>query len=188
MPQIETARLHLRMFTIDDLDDYYAAIRSDPDVMRYLPGRQAQSRERTEQVIRFFIDYWQDHPFGAFAVMHRVDNRLIGQVGLQYIPGQSEVELFYAYAKPYWGQGIAFEAGRACLRYGFETIGLERIYAMFIPGNIGSERVMMKLGMTSQGMRAAYDTELPSYAIAREAFDPGDAPYRLIPDSPALPA
>jgi RimJ/RimL family protein N-acetyltransferase len=57
MPEIETARLRLRPFTLDDLDDYYTAIRSDPDVMRFLPGGQPQPRERAEQVIRFFIDY-----------------------------------------------------------------------------------------------------------------------------------
>jgi ribosomal-protein-alanine N-acetyltransferase len=184
MPIIETARLRLRLFTPDDLDDYYATIRSDPDVMRYLPSGKPQPREYAEQVIQRFIVYWQTHPFGAFAVTLKADGQLIGQCGLQLIPNQTDVELFYALAKWAWGKGIAPEAAHACLRYGFETAGLERIFAMFVPGNVGSERVMIKLGMTSQGMRAAYDTELPCYAIARSEFRPGDAMYHLITDTP----
>jgi RimJ/RimL family protein N-acetyltransferase len=183
MPEIETARLRLRLFTMDDVDDYYAAIRSDPDVMRFLPGGQPQPREQAETVLYYFIHYWQDHDFGAFAIIHKADRKLIGQCGLQIIPGQTDVELFYALAKPYWGQGFASEAGHACLRYGFETVGLARIFALFVPGNVGSERVMLKFGMTSQGLRPAYDTALPCYAITRDEFRPGDAPYHLITDT-----
>jgi RimJ/RimL family protein N-acetyltransferase len=182
MPEIDTARLRLRPFTLDDLDEYYTAIRSDPDVMRFLPGGQPQPRERAKQVIRFFIDYWRDHDFGAFAIVDRADDRLIGQCGLQIIPGQTDVELFYALAKPYWGKGYASEAGRACLRYGFESAGLDRIFAMFVPGNTASERVMIKLGMKSVGLRPAYESALPCYAITRDEFQPGDAPYRLLVD------
>jgi RimJ/RimL family protein N-acetyltransferase len=69
------------------------------------------------------------------------------------------------------------------LRYGFETVGLDRIFAMFVPGNTASERVMIKLGMKSAGLRAAYDTQLPAYVMARNEFQPGDAPYRLIIDA-----
>ena len=180
MPEIETARLRLRPFTPDDLDEYYAAIRSDPDVMRYLPGGQPQPRERVEQVIRFFIDYWRDHNHGGFAIIHRAEGKLIGQCGLQIIPGQTDVELFYALAKPYWGRGYAAEAGHACLRFGFESAGLDRIFAMFVPDNTASERVMIKLGMKPVGLYAAYNTNLPCYAIARDDFQPGAAPYRLI--------
>ena len=101
------------MFTPDDLDDYYATIRSDPDVMRYLPSGQPQPREYAEQVIQRFIAYWQTHPFGAFAVTLKADGQLIGQCGLQFIPDQTEVELFYALAKWAWGKGFAPEAGRS---------------------------------------------------------------------------
>jgi RimJ/RimL family protein N-acetyltransferase len=180
MPEIETARLRLRPFTLDDLDDYYTAIRCDPDVMRYLPGGQPQSRERAKQVLSFFIDYWRVHDYGGFAAVHQADGRLIGQCGLQIIPGQTDVELFYALARPYWGQGYASEAGRACLRYGFETAGLDRIFAMFVPGNTASEHVMIKLGMKPAGMYTAYDASLPCYAITRDEFQHGDAPYRLV--------
>lgn len=179
MPHIETDRLLLRPFTLDDVDTYHAAIRSDPDVMRYLPGGQPQSREQAEQAVQRFIAGWQASGFGGFAVIRKVDGALIGQSGLSPLPGTDMVEVFYALAKAAWGQGYAPEAARAVLRFGFEQVGLARIVAVFVPENIGSERVMIKLGMAHQGMIAAYDTELPCYAITREAFDYGGGVYRV---------
>ena len=53
-----------------------------------------------------------------------------------------EIELTYALAKADWGKGIAIEAARASVRFGFVTIRLERVFACALPENIGSRRVM----------------------------------------------
>jgi RimJ/RimL family protein N-acetyltransferase len=179
MPDIETARLRLRPFTPRDADAYYLAVMCDPDVRRYLPGGQPLPRERAELIMGRFQDHWDQHGFGGWAVIHRADDLLIGQCGLQYIPGMTEVEVFYALAKAFWGQGLAPEAAHAALRYGFETLHLDRIVAIFMPGNQASERVMIKIGMTYQGIKHVYETDLPFYAITRAEFRPGDAPYLL---------
>lgn len=179
MPKIETERLLLRPFTLDDVDAYHAAIRSDPNVMRYLPGGKPQPREKTEQVIRQFIAMWETSGFGGFAVVHKADDTLIGQAGLSELSGTDKIELFYAFAKPYWGQGLALEAARAVLRFGFEQCSLEEIVAVFVPENAGSERVMIKAGMISQGVIAAYDTELPCYSVTRADFNYDDGTYRF---------
>jgi len=123
MPTLLTARLRLRPFTLDDIDAYHTTIRSDPDVMRYMPGGLPQPRDVSERVIRFFIDYWQHHPFGAWAIVHATSGDLIGQVGLQQMPDRPEVELFYALAKTHWRQGFAPEAARAALRDRFGITG-----------------------------------------------------------------
>ncbi len=57
----------------------------------------------------------------------------------------------YCYRKDYWGNGYATEAAAAMLRYGFETLGLHRIYSTADERNVGSWRVMEKLKMTRQG-------------------------------------
>lgn len=46
-----------------------------------------------------------------------------------------------------WGFGYATEGGAACLRHGFEQLGLERIYSFTAVHNVRSERVMQKIGM-----------------------------------------
>ncbi len=182
MPVIETARLRLRDFTLNDADDYYQAIMCDPDVRRYLPGGHPLPRDHAESILRFFIEYWDTHHMGGLAIIHKAENRLIGQCGLQVVPGtEDEVEVYYALAKACWGQGIAPEAAHACLRYGFESLNLDRIVALFMPENKASERVMVKIGMTYQGVRLAYGTELPWYAITRSEFNVGDTPYTLMP-------
>ena len=108
MPTIETARLRLRLFTLDDTDAYYQAIMRDPDVQRFLPSGQPQPRDHAESTLRFFIDYWGAHQMGGFAIIQQADDTLIGQCGLQYIPGaEDEVEVYYALAKAYWSQGTS---------------------------------------------------------------------------------
>lgn len=178
---IETTRLRLRPFTLEDADAYYDAVMWDPDVRRYLPGRQPLPRERAESILQRHIDHWAQHNMCGRAMILRAGDQLIGHCGLQYIPSQPDVEIFYALAKDFWGQGLASEAAHAALRYGFEVLELERIYAMFVPGNTASERVMIKIGMTYQGLRHAYDTDLPCYAIRREEFRSGSAYYQVSP-------
>jgi ribosomal-protein-alanine N-acetyltransferase len=177
MAEIETARLRLRPFTLDDIDSYYRAVVSDPDVMRYLPGRVPRPYERTEPMIRFYMEHQAQHGFAFWAVIHQAEDRLIGHAGLQYIPNTPEIEVGYALASAYWGQGLAPEAAHAALRYGFETLGLDRIVAVAVPENAASQRVMLKIGMRYEKIAQVYGTDLPCYAIERDAFQPGDAPY-----------
>lgn len=181
MHLIDTARLRLRPFTPDDLDAYYTTILSDPDVMHCLPGGVPRPREAGAAAIEHYLASYREHGFGLWAVERRPGGEFIGQAGLMFTPGITPptVEVAYGFGKPYWGQGYATEAARACLRYGFEQLGLERIIAVFVPGNTASEQVMRKLGMASQGMIAAYGTHLPGYAITWAEFDPGDAPYTV---------
>jgi RimJ/RimL family protein N-acetyltransferase len=183
MPTIDTARLRLRPFSPDDAPAYHAAVLSDADVMRYLPTGEPLPAAHTGPVLDRIRDHWEQYSYGLWAVIHRADDRLIGHCGLHMLPEGTDVEVAYALAKAYWGQGLAAEAARASLRYGFETLGLERIIAVAMPANTPSLRVMEKIGMAYQGVIPAYGTELPGYALARAAFQPGDAPYTLRDDA-----
>ncbi len=180
MFSVETARLLLRPFTLDDADAYYEAVFCDPDVMRYLPGGEPRPRERVEGTIRWDVDHWEQHGFGLWAVIHKADNKLIGHCGLQVIPDSTEVEVAYALAKSYWGGGLASEGAHASLRFGFEELGLDRIVAVAVAENTASRRVMGKIGMIYEKIAQVYGTELPYYAISREQFQPGDAVYKVI--------
>ncbi len=84
--------------------------------------------------------------------MYKPEDRYIGRCGLypqrdddgQVVAG--EAVLAYYLARPYWGRGLATEAGRAFVRYGFETLGLSRIIAGMNVLNLASIRVAEKLG------------------------------------------
>jgi RimJ/RimL family protein N-acetyltransferase len=176
---VETARLRLRDFSLNDIDVYYEAIISDGDVMRYLPPREACPKDVAERFIRHFRDHWQKRGFGMWAVIHKADDKLIGHCGLNTIPDSTEIEVAYALAKPYWGQGLASEGAHASLRYGFERVGLDRIVAVAIAENTASRKVMTKIGMTYEGVKPVYGSELPYYVMTRAQFQPGDAAYTV---------
>jgi len=175
---IQTKRLNLRGFAPDDLDRL-AEILSDPQVMRYMPGGQPLSRERSNRHLQSILSHWEQHGFGWWAVIHRADDRLIGWCGLTYLPEVDETEVAYLLDRPYWGQGFATEGAHASLRYGFEERNLERIIALAHLENGASQRVMQKIGMTYEDQLHLWGLDLAQYAINRDAFQPGEATYTL---------
>lgn len=170
MPQIETSRLRLRMFTPDDLDDLERLF-SDPEVMLYLgvEAGKTLSREETEEALSSFIQGWHQRGFGRWAVILKETKRFIGLCGLKLLEGQPE--LIYVLEKQYWGKGLATEAARAALRYGFEEVKLERIIAVTRPENVASQRVMQRLGMKWEGEGRYYGVEGVGYSITEEEFE-----------------
>jgi ribosomal-protein-alanine N-acetyltransferase len=182
MLAIETARARMRPFRIDDAADAHRVLFGDAEVMRYMPGGTPRPPERVLAALEQFV-FWQAlHGFSLWAVEERSSGEFMGQCGLVYLEGHPEIELAYALGRAYWGRGLASELAGAALRCGFETHRLSRVLAFAIPENRASTRVMEKVGMVYQGITTAYHggTALAMYRIEREAFKPGDAPYRLI--------
>lgn len=149
MSGVETERLWLRSWSPADLDDL-AAIFAEPEVWRHPFGR-GLSRDESEQFLNRQLEHWKANGFGVWAAVLRDTGRLIGYMGLsipswlpQVLPA---VEVGWRLHPDYWGRGLATEGGRASLRYGFETLELDRIISVYAPGNVASARVMEKLGM-----------------------------------------
>lgn len=171
IPTLETERLRLRRFMPDDLEAYHAAIAADADVMRYLPGGIPRPIEQTRETIRQFERCWQARGYGGFAVIHKAADQIIGQAGLWPAPmsdgSAPEVEVFYALAKAYWGQGLASEAARAVIADGFTRMGLARIVAVAYPANEASQRVLTKIGMQAEGLcDRYYSTEMACFSLS----------------------
>ena len=75
-------------------------------------------------------------------------SRLIGHGGLNYVPEFAETEVLWALHPDAWGKGYATEMARAALAYGFDTLGLNLIFAITLPDNHASQAVMKRLGLT----------------------------------------
>jgi ribosomal-protein-alanine N-acetyltransferase len=166
---MEADRFTMRGFVPNDLDRL-AEILGDPDVMRYMPGGQPLSRERAEANLSFIFQHWEQHSYGWWAVDFKADTQLIGWCGLTYVKELTQVEVAYLFDKPYWGQGIATEAARASLRYGFDVLTLDHIIALAHTENIASQRVMQKNGMVYEEKLHLWGLDLVKYAITRGAF------------------
>ena len=87
----------------------------------------------------------------SFAIVRILDNELLGAISLGIMPEHKRAELGYWMGKPYWGQGYTTEAASRLLKFGFEKLELNRIYAFAIFTNPASTRVMQKIGMTYEG-------------------------------------
>ncbi|MBZ0301146.1 MAG: GNAT family N-acetyltransferase [Anaerolineae bacterium] len=181
MHTIETARLIIRPFVDDDLDAYHQQVYSDPEVTRYLPGGRPRSRQETADILNYFMDHERLCDFSIAAVLDKSTGELIGHCGLHQFDS-GDVEIGYSFARARWGQGYAPEAGRAILRYGFESLNLNAIIALAMPPNLASQRVMQKIGMHQEGITTLYyQTELVLYRLARADFQPDSRLYRVIP-------
>ncbi|MEG4813399.1 GNAT family N-acetyltransferase [Microcoleus sp. K5-D4] len=168
MHEIETARLYLRQFTPEDLDELYR-IYSDAEVMKYLRG--VKTREETQIAIHTMLKCWAENNFGMWALVHKIDRKLIGRCGLVFLDQTPEVELGYAIDKVYWNQGLVTEASLASLNYGFQILNLERIVAIARPENIASQRVIQKVGMKYEKNTRYYETDVLYYSISRETYE-----------------
>jgi RimJ/RimL family protein N-acetyltransferase len=180
-PTLDTERLLLRGFTLDDAPAFHAGVTADPDVMRFLPGGVPRSLDRTVEMIATFDNGWRERRTSGLAVVYKANGQVIGQVGLWPVTpsdgGPQDVEVFYALAKAYWGQGLAAEAARAMIAYGFEQAGLNRIVAVAYPENTASQRVMQKLGMRDEGLSSRYyNTEMALFSLSRDAWQAAQAP------------
>jgi ribosomal-protein-alanine N-acetyltransferase len=106
-------------------------------------------------------------------------NQLIGHCGLNFLPNSPEVEVLYRFDQSYWNQGIATEATKSSLRYGFEEAKLDRIVAITAPEHIASRRVMEKAGLKYEKDAYFYNLDVVYYTLSREAWKPDNAPYIL---------
>lgn len=181
VPEIETDRFLLRQITNDDLDEWIRIKYSDPQVMRYMPVRDASPRDRAQQAYDFFNRTWSQHGFGGWVITNKTSGQLLGDCYLEpeEESGSGEVELGYTIGRPFWGQGVATETGRAVVRFGFEHANLQRILGVAMPENIGSWRVLGKIGFVFEKKAHLYDLDVLVYAILPKLFKPGSAFYNL---------
>ncbi len=151
---LETQRLLLREFEEGDAATMYI-LGSDPAITRYTgdPGGGLRSVEHASEVLRSHLlaDY-REYGFGRWACVLKQSSAVVGFARLKRLPELGEVDIGYRFLPVHWGTGLATEAGRAVLRYGFETLGLRRVIGLVDPENAASIRVLEKLGLRPDGL------------------------------------
>ena len=117
------------------------------------------------------MNLFQQKNFGLWGVFPVHDRQqLIGFCGFWYFHTPPELELAYALAFEYWGQGLATEVARAMLHYGFHSLKFDRIAASTDVPNVASQRVLGKLGMIPVRRSPTANAELVHYLISQEDF------------------
>ena len=146
MAYLETERLILREFTLDDLDDL-VELDSDPAVMHHITGGRGTPRsEMADEVLPYWLAFYaQGEGLGFWAAIERSTGDFLGW--FHFRPGHDGVELGYRLRRRSWGQGYAAQGSRALIRKGFTDLGVQRVYAEAMAVHTASRRVMEKAGL-----------------------------------------
>lgn len=155
--RIETHRLILRRFRIEDAKDMFENWASDPEVTRFLTWPAHTGIEVSEAVLNSWIARYGDGGFFNWAIEWKENGRVIGNIAAVSVVDQLETaEIGYCMGRAYWGRGIMPEALRAVTDYLFDAAGVNRVTACHDANNPKSGRVMQKAGMKFEGiMRGA---------------------------------
>lgn len=148
---LETTRLILRQFTMDDVDNL-VELDSDPEVMRFLSGGAPTPREIVQNNIlpAYLRSYKLTPSFGVWAALEKQSQSFLGWFSFRPrdAANVANVELGYRLRRAIWGQGYATEGARALIRKGFTELGVQCVIATTYQDNLASRRVMEKAGLT----------------------------------------
>ncbi|MEN8124183.1 MAG: GNAT family N-acetyltransferase [Bacteroidota bacterium] len=145
---IETDRLILREFNINDYKDVYE-FGSNLEVQRYTGDKIIDSLSSARELIKnVWLEDYKKYRYGRWAVIYKLENKIIGFAGLKYLPEINETDIGFRFLPEYWGKGLATEASREIIKYGFKKLGIDTIIGIAMPENIGSCKVLERIGLT----------------------------------------
>ncbi|MGM0123026.1 ribosomal-protein-alanine N-acetyltransferase [Enterococcus sp. AZ194] len=144
--QLETERLLLRPVTLADLEDIYE-YGKDEETTRFVFPTYQTKEDAAISIANFFMAA----PLGKYGIERKETHQLMGTIELRVTEGNEVGELGYALSRKFWGQGFIPEAAMELLRFGFEEMRLNRIYAIHDEDNPNSGRVMEKIGLVKEG-------------------------------------
>lgn len=174
---LETGRLILRQIREEDLEPHMALLNT-PAVMEHLGGVQPRAGIAAKhQAAR---ESFAAHGFGFMIMEERASGELVGHCGLRHVahpraPNPEDHEIGWLVRQDRWRRGYAEEAMRAVIDWGFAVHGAPRLAALTCEANVGSWRLMEKLGMERREDLDFADPADPApiiqYAITRPAWE-----------------
>ena len=142
--QVETARLVIREFALEDVNDLHEIFGDDETMANCEP---AYDRAKTQE----FLDSFCIGRKGAVAAVHRDSGKLIGYILFnEFNPGV--YEMGWIFNRHFWRQGYAYEACKAVIDHAFGVLHAHKIFAEAIDG-VKSVGLMKKLGMRQEGIQ-----------------------------------
>ncbi len=167
---IETNRLILREYTLDDFDNLYEIV-SDPETMRHYP--KPFDEERTRDWIEWNLENYKNYGFGLWVVTLKETGEFIGDCGIsiQNIDWELLPEIGYHIHKKYWRRGFGSEAARAVRDWAFENTDYNCIYSYMKYTNVGSYSTAIANGMRKVKKYKDEKNKISyTYAITRDEW------------------
>ena len=155
---LTTPRLILRRFTADDAQPMYDNWATDERVPKYLSWEVHASVEFTKTLLAGWIAEY-DNPETYHWVIE-FEGTPVGTINLHSISTRDErCEFGYSLGSKWWNKGIMTEAAGAVIRFAFEELNANKVYALHDVENIGSGRVMQKNSMTQDGLLREHNVQ-----------------------------
>ncbi|WP_071704827.1 GNAT family N-acetyltransferase [Murdochiella vaginalis] len=175
---IETPRLILRPFTMDDAEAMFRNWHADEEVTKFLTWQAVKSVEETKAVLQSWVTSYADPSFYQWAIELKELQEGIGSLS---VVGKEErtdtVHIGYAIGKKWWHKGITTEAFQAIIPFLFQEVGANRIESQHDPNNPHSGQVMKKCGLTYEGTLRQADrsnqgiVDAAIYSLLREEWE-----------------
>ncbi len=149
-PILTTDRLVLRQITFDDAEAMFD-MRSDPEMMAYIPRPLAKTMEDATALIQSMLDGTEKGESLLWAISYKNDTKLLGTIGYWRLkPEHYRAEVGYLLHRDFWQQGIMHEALQAVLAFGFKDMNCHSIEAIIDPENVASARLLEKCGFVKE--------------------------------------
>lgn len=150
--RLETDRLILRRFVIEDAEAMYRNWASIGEVTEFLTWPAHSSVDVSKKVLSSWISQYEDSAFYNWAIELKEAGEVIGNISVVRMnDGVRSAELGYCLGNRWWGKGVMTEAAGAVLKFLFNEAGFNRIAATHAGENPKSGRVMQKIGMQYEG-------------------------------------
>lgn len=163
-PKLESDRLEMLPYRTTDAKPLHS-LWSEPQIRKYLLDDKIVSKEWVVETIESNRQCFEKNGFGQWGIYFKNKSELIGFCGFGFFSNASEPELIYGLAPIYWGQGLATEAVRTTIRYGFENLKFAKIIGSADRANLASIRLMERVGMHLSNQVESLDRNLIYYSI-----------------------
>ena len=174
---LETKRLLLRRFTLDDAAAMFRNWASDPEVTKFLLWPAHQELAVSEAIIRKWSAAYAHSDYYQWAIVPKSEVEPIGSIAVvAKNETVSMVHLGYCIGRQWWNKGYTSEALIAIIQFFFEEIGTNRIESRHDPRNPNSGYVMKKAGLKFEGISRQADhnnqgiCDTENYAILAEDY------------------
>jgi len=175
LASVDTERLRLNRWDHTEHAPSLALMNADPEVVRYVGGAPLTFEQSAEMSARLEA-HWDTYGYGLWAIVVKETGATVGFVGLSHPlwwPEMLErVEVGWRLARPAWGHGYATEGARAAVRYAFDTLGAELVYAQTMAVNTRSRRVLERAGLShARTLYLEFDDPIPGTELGEVEYE-----------------
>ena len=175
---LETERLLLRPFTMDDAPAMFVNWATDPAVTKYLTWQPHADLDATKAILKDWVSSYEKEDYYHWAIVLKSLGEPVGSIGT--VAKRDDiikmVHMGYCLGSKWWRQGIMSEALGRLIKFFFEEVGVTRVEARFDTRNVNSGKVMAKCGMLYEGTMRQDDVnnqgvcDAAYYAILAEDY------------------